>query len=434
MNICTKFIKILICFCLVYTPFFANAGAAEKWEILENYYDKSKNTVNVTAKKMTQQAANSGVYKVQVPVSASDLGNTLKRMLWAGVAVSAVTALVEGVGWIIENGQILKRKDMEDPGGCASCKLIWANKFATPDEACKSISSDLADRFDGYAVTYLGYVNYKIYSDGSAEAYCKIRVGAGSTPGLTHIVGIPNPNYDPTYKPILVPVSDQELGNETLGKGTEPNSRTTPDNELITSAYSPNNPVSDAPAPKSANNALNKANSQPETEPKGESETEKEKDDEGKETGKETSKFELPNFCGWAPAVCDFFTVQKEANEDIIENQNKDLEQSKTFFESVKDWFYWTQDEPELSTNDTKVHIDPPAVPEINNNYLQWNAYCPFSAKSDEISLNGETSALSSDLTSWCTMASEIKPFVLLAGALASLMIVSGVGLGRSED
>ena len=38
----------------IFTMNQALAGAAEKWELVENVYDKSKNTVNVTAKKIGQ--------------------------------------------------------------------------------------------------------------------------------------------------------------------------------------------------------------------------------------------------------------------------------------------------------------------------------------------------------------------------------------------
>ena len=120
--------------------------------------------------------------------------------------------------------------------------------------------------------------------------------------------------------------------------------------------------------------------------------------------------------CGLMPVVCEAAQVVVVRVPEAIE--------------AVKEWV--KPEEP--VERETKVDVEPSPVAPSETNYLQWNAYCPFSAKSDDISLNGENSTLSSDLTSWCTMASEIKPFVLLAGALASLMIVSGVGLGRSED
>jgi|GEM_PF-492600 len=148
-------------------------------------------------------------------------------------------------------------------------------------------------------------------------------------------------------------------------------------------------------------------------------------------------KLTFPIFCDWATTVCeaaqtvisfpttltDWWTTGKEKAEGWATSISE-------AWTEVKDWV-----KPEQpAEQETKVDIQESVSPPTENNYLQWNAYCPFTAKSDEISINGENSSLSSDLTSWCTMASEIKPFVLLAGALAALMIVSGVGLGRSED
>ena len=87
-------IKRFICLSLIYTPFFAFAGAAEKWEVLENNYDHLSNKVKIEARKITQDAANSGRYKIEVPVNASTLGSTVKMMLKGGVASAALYGLV----------------------------------------------------------------------------------------------------------------------------------------------------------------------------------------------------------------------------------------------------------------------------------------------------------------------------------------------------
>ncbi|MCK4106515.1 virulence factor TspB C-terminal domain-related protein, partial [Acinetobacter radioresistens] len=169
-------------------------------------------------------------------------------------------------------------------------------------------------------------------------------------------------------------------------------------------------------------------------------------EEENTATGEQTQNPEKPNvtdislefpaFCGWAPTVC-------EAAQTVISfprtltnwwdttNQKADSWASSISgaWAEVKDWV--KTEEP--VERDTKVQIEETVVPIPESNYLQWNAYCPFTPQSTSLQINGETSQLDSDLTSWCQMASEVRPFVLLAGALASLMIISGVSV-RGDD
>lgn len=416
----------------IFTMNQALAGAAEKWELVENVYDKSKNTVNVTAKKIGQQAANSGSYKVQVPVSASDLGGTVKRMLWAGVAISAVTALVNGVGWIIDTGSKTIKKPKDTSPDLPTFEYVWTNGY---DSKYYQSSFDAASAF----LVVLKRNNSDLIRLGSLTIvninqvkYDVVRTNGSSYSQYISVNRTKNPKYNPAQEPQFDIISDSQLGNEILGNGTEPNSKPTPVPEIITSAYSPNNPVSDAPAPKATNDALNSANPQPEKEPDGKSETEKEKDENGVETGKETSKFQLPNFCEWAPSVCDFFTVQKQDNKEIKENQKLDTEQNKTFFDSVKEWFDWTKEDANYPDSQ-EVEIDKtiPVVP--NTSYFSWGAYCPFTAGSQTISIENTSAGIDYDLTSWCELASDIRPFVLAAGALMSFLIAAGVVMGRDD-
>ena len=156
------------------------------------------------------------------------------------------------------------------------------------------------------------------------------------------------------------------------------------------------------------------------------------------ETNPEITDISLsfPAFCGWAPTVCQAANVVINFPTtltnwwDITNTKAESWAASiSEAWTSVKDW---VKTEEPVQT-DTTVDIQaPPEVP-TDNNYLYWDAYCPFNAQSSSLEINGEASALDSDLTSWCTMATEIKPFVLLAGALASLMIVSGVSIRGDE-
>ena len=87
----------------------------------------------------------------------------------------------------------------------------------------------------------------------------------------------------------------------------------------------------------------------------------------------------------------------------------------------------------ETPEKETVVDIDQtiPVVP--NTSYFNWGAYCPFSPGSQTISLENTSAGIDYDLTSWCEFASDIRPFVLAAGALMSFLIAAGVVMGRDD-
>lgn len=106
-----KIIRIIICLTLVYTPFFANASAAEKWTIEEISYDNVAKNIKIQAEKNLGPSANDNKYKVKVPVIASAVGSTAAAMIKGGLASAAIIAVVEAAGWVIENGAVVKRQD-----------------------------------------------------------------------------------------------------------------------------------------------------------------------------------------------------------------------------------------------------------------------------------------------------------------------------------
>lgn len=121
---------------------------------------------------------------------------------------------------------------------------------------------------------------------------------------------------------------------------------------------------------------------------------------------------DFPVFCSWAPSMC---VLADKVQEAIVD---------------VRDYL---KEEP-ISEASTEVEFEEPKDPEPQKEYFRWGGQCPFSKDSETIKLNDESTEVDYDLTSWCDMATEVKPFVLGAGAIASLMIVSGTGMGRGED
>lgn len=457
-------IKIFICLSLIYTPFFAFAGAAEKWEVLENNYDHLSNKVKIEARKISQSAANSGRYKVEIPVNANTLGATAKRMLWAGAAVGAITALVEGVGWVIDEGSQVIKKPIQpgltpepitkfyfkhgtyfpntsnkDYGDFTSCKGYYqslsAMQSCLQSKAASGFTIEKRPDYDSYVSDAIARLLNKTTSQTTTVSSSLFRLKQGSwTAGefdVLYGINVNLPDSPPSGDYVII--SDSQLGNEILGNGTEPNSRTEPASDIITDAYSPNNPVQDAPAPQEAIRALENANPEPEVEPTGETKPKPNSDTDGDgepdaydpaQPDKGT-EFKLPNFCSWAPAVCDFFKVQKADNKDIKNNQREQIEQDKTFFEKVAEWFDWSQADEELPDNESPEIVEH-ITPDLKEDAISWGSACPADF-SIPISMQGVSSTLVFSWSPWCQLLSIIKPAIVASAYMGAAFIVLGL-------
>lgn len=136
------------------------------------------------------------------------------------------------------------------------------------------------------------------------------------------------------------------------------------------------------------------------------------------ETKKTDLKLDFPAFCGYAPILCEAAQVILEFPTTISD-----------MWDAVKEWVK-AEDPPKT---DTAVELIEPEVPAPTTNYFQWNAYCPFSSDATSVTIGGETSLIESNFTSWCDMATELRPFVLIAGGYFSFMIIAGIGARRDD-
>lgn len=433
---CKTFLVYFISFFIIYTPTLVFAGAAKKWEVVQNVYDSSKKSVNLTAKKVTQEAANSAVYKVQVPVDPATLGSTVSMMIRGGVASAAVYALVEGVGWVIDEGSKTIKKPKDTSPDLPTFEYVWVNGYdgkyyqSSRDSASAYLIVLIRNNSDLVSLGSLTIVNINLVK------YDVVRKNGSSYSQYVSVSRIKNPKYNPAQEPQFDIISDSQLGNEILGNGTQPNSKPQPAPDIIADAYSPNNPVPNAPAPQAINDALNNANPEPESPPQGESKPKPNVDTDG--DGKpdvydpakpsEGTDFTWPNACEWFPAACDFFTVQKQDNRDIKENQKEDIAQNKTFFEKIEDWFDWTKEEDDSNPDDTdKPEIEEPDLSVGVTNYIQFGSQCPAD-REIPLSMGSQTLNLIISYQPLCTVAQQFRPAVILMAFLAGAFIITNTG------
>lgn len=144
----------------------------------------------------------------------------------------------------------------------------------------------------------------------------------------------------------------------------------------------------------------------------------------------------FPVFCGWAPLVCEAAQKVITFSLTITDWWNTANNKAESWAQSIKEAWTATKEwmnEEETPEQTTEVEIDQtlPVVPD--NQYFNWGAYCPFTPGSQTISLEDTSAPIDYDLTSWCDMAIDIRPFVLAAGALMSFLIASGIIMGRDD-
>ena len=355
--------------------------------------------------------------------------------MWTGVAVAGVEAMLQGIGWVIDHGsQAIKRPkispDNPPPNGylysygflSQAINPCWCN---TVGEAARSVElrSDQYTKYIYKGIVDHGNYNYSVvfdveYTNGTKQ----IDVHHGLSKKI-------DPNYQPT-EPEYEYLSDSALGNEIIGNGEN----TQPLPAAVQDAYSPNNPAQSEPAPQATQDALDNANPQPETEPTGETKPKPNVDTDGDGAPdaydpaqpEQGTEFQLPNFCSWAPAVCDFFTVQKADNKDIKNNQREQIEQDKTFFEKVREWFDWSQADDELPNDATNLDIGDLPTPELQENAISWGSSCPADV-SIPISMQGVSSTLVFSWSPWCQLLSIIKPAIIASAYIGAAFIVLGL-------
>jgi len=174
-------LKILICFCLVYTPFFASAASIGGWNLSNPVaqgasvlYDAAKNAM-INGKNVAKTST-----ALITPV-ASDVAKVLARGGAAYALSIAVEQLLGAVDWVLDpaNNQI-KYKVPVDPSCLSTCSYTLSSHpgvYASPQAACSAFFSSFSGNgwsaFGSYVVdngmppTSFGYCSgIRTHTDG----------------------------------------------------------------------------------------------------------------------------------------------------------------------------------------------------------------------------------------------------------------------------
>lgn len=421
-----KYCTVFIAF-IMYFNVFSQAHAAKNYNVKTITYDPLERVINATildqiAEKTMQKSA-------KVPVTASATGSTVAAMIRMGIAGVAIYGLIEGVGWIIDNG-VVKKPDPSNPPDFNS-QYYWTFEFRSGKFS--SLSAACPKNFNWGGVDYIQRSPAYTYN---SETYVRCNYADSRYPDLKNLwvegsaFREDNPNYNPEIKPKYVPVPETEIGEKVNSSPQAP--------QILPHVYNPNNPAG-GKAPEATSDALDRAIPVPETDPEGSTEVDP-------ETGKGT--FKLPAFCEWASVMCawyqkyqddskktdqhrekeiDYWGQEKIARDEEKtarqeEKQHRDAE--KSFWEKVTDFFDWAQKDPEKE--DTELDVDNPDQTEPDTK-ISFSTACPAKIPLT-FNWNGQTLDFSFDFTIWCQAISTfVYPIVVALGSLHALYIVAGV-------
>lgn len=473
-------LSLVIAFAPVYLISTAYAGTP-KW-VLD--YIKSEKQINEKKRlkaQLIKQINDSGTKKtitavVETVPTASKVGSTMIKRIHspAGVVgVAAVTSLLNGIGWVMEQGTYVKKIEQEaDPEDPANYEYEWRWDYKYPQFDCYNLSSCVAqgNAYQKYMVANninhpSSQITFNQCNFSGTNIKCAGTAKDGSYRDRT-IGRFPNDQYDPQPPQLkTVPITSDLLGAAMMGEGyqdPDPNfdndtvntgdwtgvedaykedpsgignelndeledkaerAKPTPDNEPapIGSPDYDKEPVNDDDNDRSWDNTGNegKTDSTEKTDP---------------ETGEKTTEgsFTLPKFCDWAFTVCEWYEDWQESDQklhDHLDETAQHQSDEKSFWDSVRSWFDWTKEEPEEPAPDPyqiQNEDDSQLLNQMQSVSFNSASYCPADV---QIPVNfsglGSTS-LTLSYAPLCQIATQIKPVVIMMGWILSAYIVTG--------
>lgn len=459
-------LSLIIAFAPVYLISTAYAGTP-KW-VLE--YIKAEKQVNEKKRlqaHLIKQINESGTKKtinavVETVPTATKVGSAMIKRIHSPlgvVGVAAVTSLLNGIGWVMEDGVYVKHiKEEPKLENLPEVWCYWSTVcFATKSE----LRQDIINKY--------GQMTYE-----SSPRNMPGCIGSTFSDFVTNNANggycfKSNPNYkpdpDPDYK--KVPLTGALLGAAMMGEGYQDPDPNFDNDRVNTGAW---NGVEDAykEDPSGIGNELNdsledkaeRAKPTPDNEPapigspdydrdltgEGDDSNDRswsEDGNEGKtdstektdpETGEKTTEgsFTLPKFCDWAFTVCEWYEDWKESDKklhDHLDETSSHQSEEKSFWSTVRSWFDWTKQEPEqppVEPYEIQNEDDSQLLDQMQSVSFNSASYCPADV---QIPVNfsglGSTS-LTLSYAPLCQIATQIKPVVIMMGWILSAYIVTG--------
>ncbi|RZG66212.1 hypothetical protein EXU29_18590 [Acinetobacter wuhouensis] len=354
--------------------------------------------------KVTKPINPSGVAKAIVNrlEKAKSLG---KASLPAFLGGAALQALIDGVGWVMdEGGKVYKNSeshpvlnpDKTQPNiyECLNNGSPSGIKGYSPEQACGNFLKSVIENqtsLPRWTFVPTGPVSCNKQGCYMPYRYTDLTVTPNKIDDGNQAAGYKttsNPDYDPNAQPKeKVLVSNPEL-EQAINNYITNNTTNNITNNIVNNSYSydssngassadPSNALA-VDAANDIRSAVNNASTSSSPNPvgsqrgyykitdgtktiegyvdassttaTGSSDTTTTTNPDGSTSTTGNSSFQLPAFCDWASIVCDWYKDWKQSDQvykDHMTKTEEHQEKEKTFWEKVTDWFDWTKEEPD---------------------------------------------------------------------------------------
>lgn len=407
-------VKVLICFCLVYTPFFANAASLGGWSLGSPVAQGASAIVNGTKEIVLNGASKIAKGTAKITPNVAQVAKVLRGGV-AGYALSvAVEQLLGAVDWVLDpaNNQIsyIDPNQPQEP--------FSKYYYQPPGQSYKCYSlSDCRSRVQ--ASNKDNKVNSCVFLS-SGNMSCSITTASGQKINY-ELRRYVNPVYDPAADPErksipLSTVAQQVISNAAGGDMSAQQAITAAAQDVINEAENDSAKAAPIVQQLEASKAIEAENTA---------------------TGEQTQnpanpnvtniKLEFPAFCGWAPTVCEAAQTVISFPITLTGWWNTANQKADSWAQSISQAWAEFNDTPPKN-EDTELEIEQPEI-EVDTD-INFGGACP-APLSTSFSMFGSTHTMEFSFDPVCEIASFIKPVVVSISAFSAALIIGGI---RTED
>lgn len=481
---------LLILLCTAFTsPVFA--GAAEQWNASPRQMSiadmgmRTRNGIGVEnvraangmvnadiTQRVTVDGSNATINtKVSIPANddtfkrkaASSAGKLLRGGVAGAAAAVAMGVVLDGAGWIIDEGGKVNKKDvggsfglLTSYSGCSmasrypsygaitaayaacghpvqnctttvnsygwtsyTCGTTKFMNYATPTQITEPVpQSQVEDAFYNWFKNNPGSVTDPvttyIYSPKDSEGNALPKSPPGQDPsfGPNEITDEMMDNYmehrDANLQnPYTTSISDSTQTDTTQNPdGTKTSTTTNPDGSTTTTRTD----TKTDPDTGEVTTTVTETTTMPDGSTSTKTET-------STQTKPKPETSEMSPLCEYAAKFCAWMDRDTEHKAD-----------EKSLWEKITEWFDWTKEEPDHKDEDTEVDVSEMEIPDVKTNLFNASGQCPPDFSYPFPLPNGSTYTITYSYLDVCEWFGKLYYITVTCGWIAAYMIVVGRG------
>ena len=486
-----KIITFLLSLIIAYSPIYAFAGAAEQWSgtprqmTIADYGMRTRNGIGVgnvkaangmvnadITQRVTVDGSNATINtKVSIPANddtfkrkaASNAGKLLRGGVAGAAAAVAMGVVLDGAGWIIDEGGKVNKKDvggsfgiLTSYSGCSMASRYPSyGSITAAYAACGVPVQNCTSTVNSYGWTHYTcgstqFINYATPTQitepvpqGQVEDafynWFKNNPGSVTDPVTTYIYSpkdsqgnaLPKspPGQDPSFGPNEI--TDEMMDNymehrdanmrnpytTSIQDSAQTDTTQNPDGSKTTTTTNPDGSKTTTRTDTKTDpdtGEITTTVTETTTMPDGSTST---KTETSTQTKPKPETTELPAFCEYAATLCTWMNRDTEHKAE-----------EKSLWEKITEWFDWTKENPDSENLDNEVDVEEPE--EFDTSIFSKDRFnvsksCPV-AETHTISLSGISVDFSFDLTPICTVLEFARPALVACSYLYAAYIVIG--------